>query len=458
MLSFLALLFFVSAALFVVIGLTRKNIRSGKTDLALGALFGPLILIIQYGVLAIPPAAQAAFLNGGIWGVSTVYYLVAFLIILVSVIFYYIGFLGALGPSIFHKPHEKSTQAQDRMLLGLFIAVLFLDIVARIDQMQSGTYFTWMRSKALEEGEDIGTLAMLGSNLYPIIVVLSVYFSRRSKFAYAYIFGIIFLVFLEGNRTNLLLCFVALYFSLWQTGGISRRILRTEFIILVPLLYFLMQVIIQSRVILRFDTSAFLASPIEFFLNVFPQALMISLGLQDGDIYSRISLANASITERTAAWAYCFAFQIKQLFNGYDLLPIRNAALEISRSVPSVLWPGEKPLVSSGETLARHFDMPIRGDPATTVITSAYLHFGIFVLPIFCYFVGFSYRMVLAFCRRVYGAGGRVLFPGFISFFLLTGNSFSSYFASIRNLVIILLIGYVVGLFTNCTIPRRFSK
>ena len=435
----------------------QKKVRAGKTDLAFGAVFLPLILIFQYGVLAIAPAAQAAFWNEGIWGTTASSYLLAFLIILIASVSFYVGFLGSPGPKISYKSNEGTAPTQERMLWGFFITVLLIDLLIRLDQIQSGTYFSWMRAILVKQGEELGPLAMIQESLYSIVLVLSVYFSKNSRFAYYYIFAILIFVFLAGERNSLVLSVVALYFALWQTGGISRRIIRRELLLLLPAIYLAMQVIIQARVILRFDPASALAAPVDFLLNAFFQAIVISIGLQDGDIYSRASLSGAGLVERTAAWSYCFAYQVQQIFRGYDFFPLSDAFLEFSRSIPSALWPGQKPLVLSGANLVHQFDMPIRRDPATTVFSSAFLHFGFFGLLIFSYFIGVSYRFFLAWSLKIYGAAGRVLFLGFISFFSVMGNSFSASFANIRNLLIVLAVGYVAGFLIKCIKPMKLA-
>ena len=413
-----------------------------------GEMYVAIFLFLVYGVaglLILFSTPEERFSQGGVYFSNWDTFL-AFLVISLAILCVPFGF--RLVYKAKSRRHYVATDVRSLRALHIFMAfVIVFDVCARVYMVNGGLYFSWMAAALAQTGDIVrgGAIVALQQTFETLISAFLAYKSVSSK-RWRLASGVFLLmVLLKGQRTALVETFVAylftwLYFS--QAQGSPLKIVRyAAFFLAVAL--FSSSIIVDVRTSYRADKQAADASPAQFMSNVvfiyIPQAVFGSSRVPSEATGSQAKLP------RTLFWSAGFSSEINRLRLNADFMPFSYFMEALSLPIPSVLYPGEKPVIEQGDRTARWFNLGghhrvNKFDPGTTVFSDIHKYGGAPMVLILAIILGCSNGLIARYATAKYRAFGVVVFFGMISSITVMANNYATLFVGLRNIFIIFII------------------
>lgn len=337
------------------------------------------------------------------------------------------------------------------------VFLLALDLYVRMQQIQSGVYFSWMRSHANELYEvQASSLWLLHDKLPPILVALLLILALRQRLWIAILLGYLFLMLLTGHRTPLFQAMIVLALCYLQ---LARHRVSTFRMVQVGVAALAAGAIVSSVVIdvrksYRAEIGTALADPTKFILDVATVHVPNALNPFDDGGPETTTANVGSTTERLSFWSAAFSSQLHMLDRGASLLPRGQFFDEALLWVPSAFYPGTKPPNIYGSLSNQHLGIAWN-DPATTIFSSMFLHWHLAGAVVFAFVVGSVWGAIAQFLTRRAQALGAALFFGSCTALEIQANSFGAFFSGLRDYTILItVIAVVFGLMFRVSFRR----
>jgi hypothetical protein len=84
-------------------------------------------------------------------------------------------------------------------------------------------------------------------------------------------------------------------------------------------------------------------------------------------------------------------------------------------------------------------------DPALSIVSSMYIHFGLLGVLLFMLTIGVVIRLLTGWIVHIWGQAGQALILGSTCYMSIAANSFTSIITGLRNFFIIVVIMFVVA-------------
>lgn len=332
----------------------------------------------------------------------------------------------------------------------LLLVILFVDWFVRLQKNAAGVYVNWIAKSGYFSAVERGTtnaLYHLQANIGMIVIPLLVYLSVEDRLKWVFRFLLLFqfvLIFLEGDRSELLMAIIIATSAYGLTKGIHLRRRIVFWGIFVTILFFgLVGPIIQeARLQMQRDVRVLVqdksSMPITFATVYVP-------GAATTNILNETSLQSNLVT-RVAAYSF-FASAMHQsvLDRKADLL-LDELLPTLSQLVPRALY-ASKGARSSNLILQSHFKIGrVGADAHGTPVADIFGHGYVFGIVALMFVSGLGFGLVIKYLTKKHGLLGGLVAIGMIPVLLPIGDSFVSYLAGLRNSVILLLIVVLVDL------------
>ncbi len=443
----------VAATAGIIFSIGRRHVFYKAWARLLGELFIPFVLLLTYGFGSLLLLLDVArdrwtFTNAHFTNLDLLFSFITILIAIVA----YIGafkftFIGMKFKLVNSRILSKYTEKGVKWWLIVFLLV---DIGVRLYRIKNGLYFNWMVPIALKEyGIEKNIFYFMQITWAPLLGVLLYWQSTKNKFWFWVLAVFCLAVFLEGDRSTLVVLASGIFLahlSLKKDDISFLKVLkRTICITLAFILLF--QLIISIRVDFRRDLKCLIddpsALPGKILTEYLPNAMSLDriTGTDDKVIQSRQGFAH-----RLKSWPAYLASIHAKLNNGYSHLPVWQFFRSLALPIPSILYPGEKPVIESGEESASHFNFggirysSIGFDPACTIFADIYAYFNIFGVIFLSVFIGFSNAAIAKFLIHSWGKIGSLVFIGLIGTLQVTYNSFANALVNIRSQILMIII------------------
>jgi hypothetical protein len=413
-----------------------------------GELYIPLTLFMIYGVsgLAVLFSPQETYFKYQGVNFEQVDVLSSYAIMCIVMLAVSFGFREVYkGRYLYTKEHSvPEINVIFSMRILLFILLIF-DLIVRLINIKSGTYFSWMRSNILNYSDvQVSSYQMLQKFIAPLLVVLIYWASRTSKYWKWILFAFLFLVFLEGSRSNIFNLFIAIGLTHQSLAPIFKKFVLPikSLIIWALVINFVSGAIVDIRGFYRADRAKFLKNPtliVEKTVTTYIPRIFFGY---DQELYPTPSLEGASLGNRVQAWQGSFSSQLYRLRTGWNHIPSKDFLNALALPVPSMFWSGQKPKISAGELSSAHFALNLhrksKADPATTVFSDIYLYLGIVGSFLLALAIGAFNAFVAKFLVSRYHYIGAILFFGLTELLSVRFNSFANAFVNFRNQILVI--------------------
>lgn len=419
----------------------------------MGELFIPAVLVFIYGLGSLAVLVENFSDRWIYYGVvfSNFDLLFGYIAILAAIVCYMwtykITFLS--NKILFNKSRFSEVYVESGINIGL-IFILFIDFLVRISEIKSGIYFSWMSSVVLTQGDiDQGVLNYLRKSWAPLVAVLLYWKSVRSRLWFLIFIIFCMLTFLEGDRSALVIltCGVFLSYVFINESRVDYLKLKKKALLVIGILFFIFQLVVSIRVDFRKDLSYLLdnpaALPVKILTEYLPNALSFDrFTAQDQNIIE----SNQGFGYRLRTWPAYLASINARIFNGWSHVPASHFFRALSLPIPSILYPGEKPVIETGAIIENHFSLgKLRSstrnlDPACTVFADIYTYFNIFGVVFLAIIMGFFNASIAKYLIYKWRRVGILVFFGLIGTFQVTYNSFANALVNFRSQVLLIFI------------------
>lgn len=412
-------------------------------------LFVPGMLILLYGIGGIFAFSLDVNERSEIYGInySDLEVLFSYFIMLLAAVMFWVGVnIGPFNVRSRIGIVEKNTQIR-RKAIFMISPLLLLDLFVRMQKIQSGVYFSWMKGRASDMYDVTASpLWLLGDKLSPIIFSIFIFLALSKKRWYLISLAYAFLLMVAGSRTMLFLTLISGFFTWMQFSNTKLALDRFLKLSILVVLFFniLSSAIIEVRGQYRANIKVALENPSEFTNNIattyIPNALNNALNpfsKNEENVNNEI----LSTSERLALNSISYASQLNVLLDSSTFLPKKQFIDELLISVPSIIYPN-KVANTFGHKTNKHLGVS-GSDPATTIFSSISNHFFIPGVIIFAFFVGLSWSIMSSLLINLYGNLGLVIWFGGIIAFEIGANSFGMFFNGIRDYIIILVLMFI---------------
>ena len=413
-----------------------------------GEMYVPLFLFFAYGVAGFSllfTGSELRFSHSGVYFTNWDIFF-GFLAISGAMLCIPFGFMLVYRPKSRRIYNESDIRSQ--RALNLFMAlVIFCDVYARISMIYEGSYFSWMRAGLVEGGSLVGggIVTNLQRTVEPLIGAFFAYKSVSSK-SWRLASGVfLFLVLLKGQRAALFevgiaYIFTSLYFS--KARGPHFRIVKYS-VAFVALAFFFSSVIVDVRAHYRSNMGAAKADPVGFIYST--TVTTIPQSVFGGSPESSQLRGSQTLMSRMTHWQGAFSSEISRLRSGSEFMPFRHFLESLSLPIPSVLYPGEKPIVEQGQRTSRWFNLGAnrhgqKFDPGTTVFTDIHKYGGFPMMMVLGLMIGCANGFIARYAISRYRAFGVVVFFGMVGSIKIMANDYAAFFVGLRSVLIILMM------------------
>ena len=449
----------VTAALFLALLVTAMFlIASRVVRLALHGnalrltceIYYPIVLMMVYGLAAIPLLFRAPSFFPGYLGVdfAALDIIYAFLIMMLGALSYFLGFNLAYRP-----PTCTSTWATKSLRDSSFnagaIALAIVDVMVRLQQIVKGQYFDWMRGRAADlYGDGQSALWLLQDGLAPILTAIATHRAQKNRIWLIYLFALLFAMLLEGKRTKIVLAVASALVVHFMLRKSRIQLSRLVFYAVIGIfgMSFTSSVILEARIMFRTNINGALTDPVGFVqdiaFEVVPHAFVNTF--TDSKVDTSV-IRGTSFAERMPTWSISLASETKRVAET-DFLPLENLFDEITIVVPSALWFGDKPSIGISTTIANYYDLwapntlSRSADLASTALVNPYLYSGLPGLLIYASLLGTLVGWTARYATARFGVNGLLLMIGSIYYLRPLSNSMAGPIVGLRNFIIIIML------------------
>lgn len=433
--------------------LAKKYISCKKWTRLLGELFIPAVLVFIYGIGSLVVLVEDSSDRWIYYGVifSNFDLLFGYIVILAAIVCYIWAYKRTFlsNKILFNKSQVSEVYVESGIKIGILI-ILVIDLLVRIYEIKNGIYFNWMSSVTLAQGDiEQGVLNYLRKSWAPLIAVFLCWRSVGSRFWFLIFTFFCLLIFMEGDRSTLVIltCGVFLSYVFLNENKINFFKLQKQVLLIIGVLIFLFQVIVSIRVDFRNDLSYLLdhpsALPVKILTEYLPNALS----------FDRVTGEDQNIIEsdqgfgyRLRTWPAYLASINARIFNGWSHVPVSHFFRALSLPIPSIIFPGEKPVIETGAIIENHFSLgklrfSTRNlDPACTVFADIYTYFNIFGVVFLAIIMGIFNASIAKYLIYKWRRVGVLVFFGLIGTFQVTYNSFANALVNFRSQVLLIFI------------------
>lgn len=354
---------------------------------------------------------------------------------------------------------QQNVTGKARILL---LVILMIDWSVRLQKNAAGVYVNWVAKSGYFSAVERGTtsaLYHLQANISMISIPLLVYLSVEDRLKWVFRFLLLvqfILIFLEGDRSELLMALVVATSSFGVTRGVRLRRRVIAWGVLASILFFgVIGPIIQvARSQMQRDVRVLVQEkslmPITFATVYVPEAATTN-------IFNENALQGSLVTRMGAYSFYAAAIHQSMLDGKADLL-VDDLLPVLTQLVPRALYVN-KGARSSNYVLQSHFKIgrvgaDAHGTPVVDIFGYGYVA-GIVGLM---FVSGLGFGLVVKYLTKEQGLLGGLVAIGMIPVLLPMGDSFVSYLAGLRNTLILLLIIVLVDFVYTIGSPKEKSS
>jgi len=349
---------------------------------------------------------------------------------------------------------DKSKQNIAGKARILLLVILVIDWSVRFQKNLAGVYVNWIAKSGYFSAAERGTtnaLYQLQANIGMITIPLLVYLSMEDRLKWLFRLLLVIqltLIFLEGDRSELLMALVIATSSYGVTRGVRVRISVVAWGILATFIFFSVigPIIQEARIQMRRDVRVLAQEKslmtITFAAVYLPDAV--------GTNIFNDNIIQDSLVKRMGAYSFYAAAIHQSMLDGKADLLVDDFLPTVMQLVPRVLY-ANKGTRSSNYILQSHFKIgsvgaDAHGTPVVDIFGYGYV-LGIVGLM---FVSGLGFGLIVKYLTKEHGLLGGLVAIGLIPVLSPMGDSFIGYLAGLRNTLILLLIIALVDLV--CTI------
>ena len=423
-------------------------------------LFGgviPGILILTYGIggiflTTLPQHDRYSFYRAYFTDFDLV--LVLFYSILASNLFF-VGFLlsarGKVKPKNISVNWRNQFCFDSRKIYSSAIILLVFDLSVRIVKLTSGSYISWVAAHVHGLPYWKTTLFQIETFILPFLGIFLYVLSRKEKWGKIFLLLLMGLVILEGDRSNFLTFIVPIAFAFLYYNKIKPSVYFVTKISIFFIFFFgfIGPAIQEVRYAVRDDKEIIIANPEKTFDLLFTKYIPENVTVTK--LYGDESRRGQSVLKRRLmGWPAFWASINSQIRSGKTFRGMDEAVRTMALCVPSILYPGDKPEIKSGEDNLEFYELYVRtNDPQSTVFLDAFAIGGIYGLVAVSIIFGCLFGFLVRFLINRWRATGIIICFGLVHILIINRDSFGTIFVNFRNSVLTTTLLYTLFLLSR---------
>jgi hypothetical protein len=421
--------------------------RKKRLASAVGELYVPSVLFLFYGVAGFAIYFFDRYDRFEYAGVYFSDWSILWAFFVASVAILTIMFLVRLGLQKLRGIDLGSNEKKHERLLGtLLVVLLVLDSVARVKMISAGEYFSWLRAALLVRGDLIAAspVSMLQSKFELVLFSLIAYKAIGSRKWFYVLVVLFFMVLLKGQRATLFqgVIVTSLTYLSFSKGSVDfGKLAKYGFISLVAFSV-LSSIIVDVRGQFRENMNEAIANPAQAVKSIaveyFPNAIL-------GGSQHEKDVSKVEIGQRLTLWSGSFSSEISRLHSGKGYMPLEYFLEAITLPIPSVIYPGDKPVVEQGPRTARWYGLGANSqksvemyDGGSTSFSDIHKYGGLASVFVLSALYSFLLLAVAWFCICRYRQVGVVLFFAFALILDVRANNFAQILVTFRDVILML--------------------
>jgi hypothetical protein len=314
--------------------------------------------------------------------------------------------------------------------------LICVDLFFRILALSDGVYFTWMRSFILQDGT-VPSYVQIYSLTGPFLLFYSFNQFKMNLKPWLVPAFFLFLILLEGSRTKFIISVLCLGVLNFHYLYSIRERLKFSFIVTFfsVVTSFILSLISKFLLLIRF----FLKTEADIERGAF--AFLDAIYYATSNIFNNdISLARISGAQFNDRLASGHEIMI-EILDKYADIHISTAIImqDFFRIIPSIIWAPQNKVSSIGNLLGDL--LSVGNDPSLTYIGLLLLYFSEYGILIYI----FICLLYWHFSTYYFKKNGLIFIPFLIFMMPFTGNQFSGYLATVRNLIFFIFIIYFIN-------------